>query len=302
MDAIRPVVVTGAAGFIGRRLLAALAGARRPVVAIDRAPGPGGTGIRWVESDLSDPERLLDGVAERPFTLVHLAWDTARVPRFEVHADHVRRLAGLLDAGSERGLDRVVALGSAEELGVAGGTLDERAEPVSPISPYGWGKRAARALCREWALSSGRPAFWLRPFIVYGPGQGGSMVIPYAVERALREERAEFSAGSQRRDFVHVEDVAQAIVRCLDSTLTGWNEFHIGSGEGTPIRDVIGEIADRLHARERFAFGARPLRPGEPETQVADIRRARAQLGWAPRIPWRQGVRDLCDAARGDGR
>jgi nucleoside-diphosphate-sugar epimerase len=254
--------------------------------------------VRWIESDLGDPKPLLEPLAGHAFALVHLAWDTARTPRFAAHADHVRRLAGLLDAWPERGAGRLVALGSAEELGGAGGVLDEAAEALSPFSPYGWGKRAARALAHEWSGRSGAPAFWLRPFIVYGPGQRGDMVIPYAIERALSGGRGEFSAGYQRRDFVHVDDVVDAILRATESPLTGWNEFHIGSGTKVAVREVVGEIADQLEARDRFVFGARAIKPGEPEIQVADVRRARAVLGWVPRIGWREGVRALCAEAR----
>jgi len=92
--------------------------------------------------------------------------------------------------------------------------------------------------------------------------------------------------------------VVDAIVRAVDSPLTGWNEFHIGSGTKVAVREVVGEIADQLEARDRFVFGARAIRPGEPEIQVADVRHARAALGWVPRIGWREGVRALCAEAR----
>ena len=76
----------------------------------------------------------------------------------------------------------------------------------SHLTPYGWAKQAAGTMLRSWCERNGMPGYWMRPFLVYGPGQTGNMVIPYALEQAQRGEAARFSDGLQQRDFVFVDD------------------------------------------------------------------------------------------------
>lgn len=234
-------------------------------------------------------------------TLVHLAWDTSRTPRFAVHAQQVQRLAELLETWGSDALERVVGLGSAEEFGARSGTLHADDAPQGPLSAYGWGKRAAGELLAHWSARHGASGVWLCPTIVYGPGQAGNMVIPYALRQALRGERALFSDGRQLRDLVHVDDVAAATVAAaIGSAATaqaGFQRAMLGTGQATAVRDVILHIARCFQAEDRFELGAIPRRAGEPELQVADTTAAERLLGWRARIDWRRGVATLCAAA-----
>lgn len=298
------IVVTGAQGFLGRHVVARLAGDGHRVLAVDRraAFGPAMPGVQNHISDLVDPGTLIPPDCEPVgrFLLIHLAWDLRlRESSYTVQSQQVTTLAGLLDAWTARGLQYLIAPGSAQEFGARGGEIGDDEAPIEPLSPYGWAKRAAFEMAESWSRNTGRGLLWLRPFIVYGPGQAGSMLVPYALRQALAKERAEFSEGTQVRDFVYVDDVVDAVARGVAQQPAGAHAVNLGSRDPVRICDLLREIGRHFGVESLFDFGAKPRRIGEPDVQVARIGRAAELLGWKPSVGWREGVRRLCEASRG---
>lgn len=286
-----PLLVTGAAGFIGRRVVARLATAGGQVVAMDRVVPDGGwpEGVEFRQADLT---RELPGL-EGEWNLVHLAWNMNRGDAAG-QAESVTGFSRLLSQGELVG---VVGMGSAEEYGEREGRLTEDMAPGSRLSAYGQAKYDAGCTLHRWAAESGKRAFWLRPFIVYGPGQQGNMAIPYALRCAREGRPAEFSEGLQYRDFVHVDDVAAGIAAAAQQLANDGPPFavcNLGCGVPVRLRDVLERIANNTGSGDLFRFGARPMRAGEPEEQVADVNAARELLGWRAGISWEAGVDELC--------
>ena len=284
------IVVTGAAGFIGRRVVACLA-AGGDVIALDRAPDPGGwpAGVEYRQSDL---DREMPGFKGN-WMLVHLAWSLDR-GHAAAQQESLRTFARLLE---QAGLTGAVGLGSAEEYGELEGRLSEDMAPGLRLSAYGQAKHEACRALRAWADERGRKALWLRPFVVYGPEQGGTMAIPYALRCARERNSADFSEGLQFRDFVHVADVAEGIAQATLGLLAMKPPFavcNLGRGEPVRLRDVLERIADQTNARELFRFGARPMRPGEPQEQYAETSVAADLFDWHAKISWKQGIDALC--------
>lgn len=280
------IVVTGAGGFLGRAVFPRLAKDFASVAGIDLAPRPAGLeGGAWLQGGLA---RLQEVPA--PFVVVHLAWDMRRGDKAAQEA----ALADFRGVLAVPGLVGLVGLGSAEEYGAAEGCLREGQAPGPGISAYGRAKNEAfRA-----AVAAGGPGIWLRPFIVYGEGQRGDMVLPYAL-RCLREGKpAGFSAGEQLRDFVHAEDVAAGIAAAVRTVLrpdaAGCRVCNLGRGEGVKLRDVLERMARQTGREGLFRFGVRPMREGEPRVQFADTAAARETLGWKAAVPWREGIDRLC--------
>ena len=285
------VAVTGAAGFIGRRVVARLGLAGARVVGIDRkempADWPAGAVYRRLE---------LGGDMPRPdgdWILVHLAWSMDR-------GDEVAQAASVMDFArllGQEGLVGAVGLGSAEEYGERSGCLKESQAPGAHLSAYGRAKHLASRAIRAWAKVSGKPAVWLRPFVAYGPGQQGRMAIPYALQCARERRPADFSEGLQMRDLVHVDDVADAIVRAAQR-LPEWDGVqavcNLGRGEPVRLRDVLERVAVRTGAVDLFRYGTRSMREHEPMVQVADVSEAERLLGWRAQISWEQGIDHLC--------
>lgn len=296
------IVVTGARGFLGHHVVARLAAEGHRVLAVDRRPVIQAEAMPSVQShtsDLSDPSTLIPPDCEpiEPFVLIHLAWDLRqRETSYRIQAEQTLPLAGLLDYWRGNGLSYVIAPGSAQEFGARGGVLGEDALPEEPLSPYGWAKRATYEMASSWARQSGVGFLWLRPFIIYGVGQGGSMLVPYAVRQAQAGQRAEFTDGLQVRDFVYVDDVVEAIALGVAQQPKGPIALNLGSRDPVRLRDLLQTVADHLDAGDRFGFGVRPRRTAEPDVQVADCTRAEQVLGWVPKVGWREGILRICRA------
>ena len=256
MNARPSIVVTGAAGFIGRRVVDRLARTEADLTAMDRVADPGGwpAGVDYRQMDL---DREMPGFKGK-WVLVHLAWSLDRA-NVAAQQESLRTFARLL---GQDGLAGVVGLGSAEEYGEREGRLREDMAPGAKLSAYGQAKHAAGKALEAWARGAGRKAVWLWPFVVYGPGQGADGIA--AATLALPTLKPAFAA------------------------------CNLGRGEPVRLRDVLERIADQMNARELFRFGARPMRPGEPQEQYADVAAAAELFGWRAKIPWQQGIDALC--------
>ena len=280
-------VVTGAAGFVGRAVLPRLAEEvpSGQLVGLDLRQRPHGWCGEWLEGGL---ERLHD--LHGPVVVVHLAWDLRRGDAGAQEASlwAFQKMLRLPN------LSGIVGMGSAEEYGSEVGRLEEGMAPGPGLSAYGRAKHEA-LLATE---AAGVRCVWLRPFIIYGEGQSGNMVVPYAL-RCVREGTvAEFSAGEQFRDFVHVDDVADGIAAAVWA-LGGLREeecrvCNLGRGEPVRVRDVLERIARRTGREEFFRFGVRSMRVGEPSVQFAATEAAETTLGWKATIPWQEGIDRLC--------
>ncbi|MFK0241163.1 NAD-dependent epimerase/dehydratase family protein [Microbacterium sp. NPDC090281] len=172
-------------------------------------------------------------------------------------------------------------------------------QPCDPRNVYAATKLEQELLARSWAQSGGRAAL-LRYHNVYGPAMPQGT--PYAGVASLFRsalERGEtprvFEDGEQRRDFIHVRDVAGANIAALDWTETAEAETARAFNVATGVPHTIGEFADGLAA----AFGSeQPPRTGE--FRMGDVRhitasadRIRAELGWNPRVGFEEGVREF---------
>jgi nucleoside-diphosphate-sugar epimerase len=299
------VVLTGSRGFIGSQVAALLeVGGTRPVRVSAQAP-TGAVGPTIHCCDPADYRTLLPtAVVGQPFVLVHLAWASGRPRDFAAHVRQLDWLARLCDGWVGHGLSGIVVAGSAEEYGMRGGRLKEDDASQGRLSPYGWAKKATRELLANVA-AGGLPVVWLRPFLVYGEGQtGDGMVVPYAIRQALAGLPANFTDGRQRRDFIHVTDVARAFVGAVEGVrngqLSGWHCCNLGTGQGTAVRTVLERIGTSLGAGNRFRFGVIPRRPTEPEEQVADNREAARILGWQASIGVDEGLERLLQSVRDD--
>lgn len=287
------IIVTGAQGFLGSKLIARLAKNNFDIVAADKNPpfNEFPKGVIYHQTDISNPADLIpDYVKRRKFILVHLAWNTKRDDLFQPQSSHITYLAGLLDYWKDKGLSYLIVAGSAEEYGQRTGILKEEDEPSGNFSPYGWSKHAAYLLTKAWCQQTTIPAIWFRPFTIYGIGQKGQMLIPYAISKALAKEPAKFSDGLQKRDFIYVDDVLSAFLIGIRKHPKGFNTINLGTGHPTPAKDVIESIAAHFRVQSLFELGAIRKKPNDPSIQIADVTKALQILNWRPTVSIKKGL------------
>lgn len=166
----------------------------------------------------------------------------------------------------------------------------EAETPLRPASPYGAAKLALATAFASICAATGLSGAWARPFFMYGPGEAPRRLAADVILSLLRGEHARCTHGRQRRDFLHVADVGDALAAILDSGAEG--PVNVGAGAAIPIADLAMEIARQIGAPDRLQLGARPAPPDDPALIEADTGRLGREIGWQPRFDLESGIAD----------
>ena len=283
------VLLTGATGFTGRRVLALLA-EDHDVVAIARAEPPAALAARatWIRQDLSSAldRRVMPARVE---TVVHLA----QSPRFrdfpdgaaDVTAVNVTAAAALADYAQAAGARRFVLCSSGGVYGFRDGPAHED-DPVAPGSFYQASKYAAEVLLAAYAPLLDTVV--LRPFFVYGAGQRGMLVANLA-ERVLRGEQVTIDGDPGLRvNPIHVNDAARAIAAAVRGDALG-GVINVAGTEIVTLTQIVTWLAAAAGVEPRIVHAG----DGPPADLLGDATRMRERLGVTPRVTLREGLRDV---------
>lgn len=287
------VLLTGATGFVGRRVVAPLLAAGHDVHALTTRPEPADDrAVTWHRADLLADTDVVCEVA--PDVLIHLAWYVEH-GRFWTAPENVRWVEAslaLLRAFAAAGGSRAVLAGTCAEYDWT--ALDERCHeertPLRPATLYGAAKHALHTLAARYAEQAGFELAWGRIFFVYGPGEPERRLVPSVGRALLAGEAVPTTRGEQVRDFMHVQDVAAAFAALAHSSVTG--AVNIASGEPVTVRRMVDTIAAAAGRPDLVRPGALPGREGDPPLLVADVSRLRHDVGFAPRIALVEGVKE----------
>jgi dTDP-6-deoxy-L-talose 4-dehydrogenase (NAD+) len=270
------IAVTGASGFIGRHVLAALAAADVDIVAHARAVPPelaSSEEPRWVCFDLARPPVDAYDRLGRPDAVVHLAWQglpnylSPRHIEIELPVQEAF-LRGLVAAG----LRRLVVAGTCFEYGMQSGCLSEDTQ-AQPSSAYGQAKDMLRR--RLEALSEAVPfdLRWLRLFYLYGRGQPKtSLYSLFHAAMARGDGTFDMSAGEQLRDFMKVEEAAASVVGVALKEQAP-RIVNICSGAPIAVRDLVERWRTEAGSTIALNLGALPYPTYEPFAFWGDNRR-----------------------------
>lgn len=290
-------LVTGAHGFVGRHLVEHLTAAGDEVIGIDRSHD--GLDI----TDAGAVERIMHEVS--PTVVYHLAgwadvggsWKTP-VQAFRVNAEGT---LNVLAAATEAGVERVVAVSSADVYGIV--TPDElpltEDSPLRPVSPYAASKVAADYLGLQAWLGRGLPVLRVRAFNHLGPGQTDKFVAPALASRIARAERdggEVLTVGdlSPRRDFTDVRDVVRAYRLLMERGKPG-EVYNVCSGVDLAVQDLADQLLAQATVPLRFETDPSLLRPVDLPVLRGSHDRLTAATGWEPEISMAQTLTDLLE-------
>ena len=298
-------LVTGAAGFIGSHLTSALLDRGADVTGLDcftdYYPRPikdanlevnrHRSGFRFVEESLQavSLDGLLDGVTH----VFHLAAQ-AGVRKswgrdFSVYTDNnVDATQRLLEACVGRPLHRFVYASSSSVYG-DNVTIPMREDALpQPVSPYGVTKLAAEQLCHLYQVNHGVPTASMRYFTVYGPRQRPDMAFNRFIGAALqRRPITLYGDGEQTRDFTFVTDAVAATIAAGERGVPG-RAYNVGGGSRVSVNHVL-DIVARL-AGHPLDIRREASQKGDMRDTYADTSRARADLGFEPRVALEDGL------------
>ncbi len=298
-------LVTGGAGFIGSNLVRGLLEQGAQVSVLDnfstgrRENLPESENLSVLEGDLCTAEVLPALVASSDYVF-HLAAQVGNLKSIEhAESDAATNVLGsvrLLEACRGAGIRKLVYASSSAIFGEAERMPVDEAHPQKPASFYALSKLTAERYALLAAGLWGVPAVCLRFFNVYGtPMEQNeySGVIPIFLERLQRGLPLPiYGDGQQVRDFVYVRDVVQAVILAAVTAPAG-SVYNIGSGSPTTVFDLAHALGRVTGQTPVIEF--RDHRPGEVRQSLADISRARMELGFEPRYTLDDGLAELWD-------
>jgi nucleoside-diphosphate-sugar epimerase len=290
---MKRVLITGATGCVGRQVVPGLLARGWDVHAIVRRDPPTDiSDVTWHRADLLDRQETERAVrAARASHLLHLAWYIApgKWAAAPENFDWVTASMTLLRSFTAHGGCRVVTAGSCLEYDWAYGYCSEDRTPRAPRTTYGVCKNALQMLTAAMAgINPELSSAWGRIFFLYGPHEHPDRLVASAVRSLLAGKPALCSHGRQIRDYLYVQDVADAFVELLESDVAG--PINVASGRPIALKDIVERIGQMLGRPELVRLGAIPQAATDVPLVVADMTAAFERLRWRPAHTIDQGL------------
>ena len=283
------VLVTGASGFLGSHLCQRLIQYGVEVHAVSRTiEAFSSENPRWWRVDLEDyvaTKNLLESV--RPHVVFHLSGQATADPDIchvlPTFRSQVLTTVHVLTSSAEIGCRRIILTGSLTEP--QAGEVDS-----PPSSPYAASKWTSNAFGRMFHNLYQTPVVIVRPFMVYGPNQDPSKVIPYSIQSLMRGDQPKLTSGKWRADWIYVDDVIDGFIAAMLVPEIEGLTIDLGTGQLVSVEAMIRQIVEIMGVSIEPQFGVLSSRLYE-EVRVADIKHTRCWLGWQPKISINEGLK-----------
>lgn len=292
---MKKVLMTGATGFIGSRLVDALFSHGVEVVHVapteELAHMLDGR-ARGVVCPLSSLTDIAAELAPIGFdTFYHMAWDGVST---DVKNDYERQLANVgygLNAcrlAHEIGCAHVIVPGSVSEYAYSSDPVDGAGMPC-PADAYGAAKSATRIACDLYCRQHGLSLNWLLVSSVYGPGRHDANVISYSIRSLLNNERPSYTSLEQRWDYLYIDDLINALYLVGCSGACG-RAYAVGSGSARPLREYVEIVRDAVDPTAELGIGEVPYKTGRIDNSVVDIGPLARDTGFVAKITFEEGI------------
>lgn len=310
------VLVTGGAGFIGSHIVDLLLARGFKVVVLDNLSTGNqadvNAGAEFIQGDVCDPEAVGSIFAGGIDVVLHIAGQASiRLSFKDPGADlrvNTQGTINILQACIAHRIPRLLFASSMTIYGDPAMVPTPEDTPPDPVSYYGITKYAAeryvQTTARRRDLDFQFNVTSLRMFNVYGERQSLSNayqgVFAIFIGNILRGEPIKIhSDGEQSRDFTHISDIARAWVDCIDQPASFGQVINLGTGVPVSVNKLCDLVLETFgHTRATYPVEHHPAQPGDLRRSAADITRARALLGWSPRVPFEEGMRATIAWAR----
>lgn len=286
------ILVTGGSGFLGKNLCQTLVGAGHKVLNVDKKACDV---VETVVGDVMDQqlvERHMSGI-EAVFHLASYieAGESVEMPRKYIENNVLGTLV-VLEAMKKFGVKKFLFSSSAAIYGEPLRTPIKEDDRTLPINPYGMTKLAMEGLVSSYVYSYGMTGVALRYFNLYGPGedhQPETHAIPRFISQIAHDEEVTvWGDGSNKRDYIYIDDVVSAHLLAL-SLPQGYHYMNLSGKNATEVRQVIA-LLEKIIGKPAKVKNF-PPRSGDPLELFADATKAKEVLGWEPKVEFEEGLR-----------
>jgi|TARA_R110000803_G_scaffold134832_1_gene201836 UDP-glucose 4-epimerase len=288
MQSLGKVLVTGGAGFIGTELVEQLYTKGYEVTILDKQDKPMGLDhVKYIQGDLSSPARCVMACAGQDY-VIHLA-AKARIPESFINPDeyfesNVVGTRNILTAASAVGIRKFVYAGSSSVYGNNTAPNKPNHKP-DPLNYYAMTKLFGEHLCKQYKIMFNLNYNILRFFTVYSENQpntntGGLMIGKFARLAKEGEPLTIHGDGEFKRDYIHVTDVARALIASIESKVKN-DTFNVGTGKSVSVNTVVEVL--KTFVPDLTTINVEKPRGYAPET-LADISKTKNLLNWSPKI------------------
>ena len=311
----KKVLITGAAGFIGSNVLEYLFNKYRDYefTVLDSLTYAGNLKnfppqikdsprFRFVYDDITNAS-IVDKIVSEVDIVIHCAAETHvtrsiydNVKFFETDVLGTQAVANAVYHHKDK-VERLIHVSTCEVYGQAITKKMDENHPLNPHSPYAAAKVGADRLVYSYYITYDIPAIILRPFNIYGPRQHLEKAIPRFITSAiLHEPLTVHGTGMPERDYMHVDDLSEAIDLLVHASLkkVKGEVFNVGSGEAISILKIAKLIAKYMKIEQsqiRFVKD----RPGQVSTFACDYSKFKKFLGWTPRKNFDEGLKETIE-------
>lgn len=293
------LLLTGATGFVGRILVPALLPTHEVALLLREEYGSGKPlppplaalrpHFETAYADLRNYQLTSRAVrATQPEIVVHLAAAGVTDPFLSINAALSHNITGTINlarACFERGA-------GPQQLVVARTPSEREAH-----NTYAASKAAAWMFCEMYARTAAWPIHGAMVFQAYGPHQAPELLVAAALRAALGGKQFPMTAGTQAKDWVHVDDVVTGLMAIVGKDLPPGTTVELGTGQLTSILHVVEMLYEQVGRGGGPMPGVLPSRSGEAAQQAADVAATGARINWQPRIDLAAGLQALVNEA-----
>ncbi len=306
---MKSVLVTGATGFVGYNLVSRLLEVNYDVYILDlKSVGDlDSTMLRpyknrikrifWEDIENSDI-KTEDGrdIGEIDYC-IHLAsyGVNPNDNNFDkILEGNIKLLQNILKFCKKIGIQKLINTGSGFEYGNKGNKKITEEDLPDPESLYGAAKSSALLFGKIRAKELGINMVTLRPFNIFGIGEGKGRLLPFVFERLKNNEEIDLTPGEQVRDYLYIKDVAEAYVKVLQCELFDNEVYNICSGKGVSVKELLEKVADIVGIDEGLLkFGAKKYRENEAMYIVGNNSKFKDKTNWEPRYSLSDGIAEM---------
>lgn len=292
---MKKALVTGANGFVGSALVRELLANGIEVTALDRDGCNNNIPekARFVSHELSESAKLSEIISDRDIDVFyHFAWvGSAGAARADVNLqlDNVKWTVDCLRAAKEMGCKRFVCAGSIMEHETISAAYKQDNKPGLGYI-YGSGKLVAHTICASVAADIGIDLVWAKITNAYGVGELSPRFVNTTIRKIIHGEPLEFTSGTQKYDFVYIDDVARAF-RLIGENGKPFRHYLIGSSNAKPLREFVLEMKSALAPDREFKFGDVPFTGVSLSIDDYDCSLTEKDTGFKAEISFAEGVR-----------